>query len=671
MKIKKLLALVLTLAMVISMLVMPASAAGLTDIGSHWAKDSIQRWVDGGILKGYADGTFKADNPIKRSEFAHILVQTLGLTGTSSTTFNDVPDDHWAKASIYACAANGIVGGYADGTFKPENFITRLEAMKMFVVAMQMNGGFNEEEAKAFLTESFDDASAITWGHAYAATMVGYGAMQGSGNYLNPTKNITRGEAATILDRLLAVYVSKDGAVSTTTKGQVDKEMMCNIVAVHPAASAKIVTGETGEISVTVGETVVETKTLYEWTPYVLCGTEGDWAHDCEVTVDKGEMDQLYYYEHHLIAKEIRNNYYPSGEGEEMAKDTTVTEYFYDEETWQVNKVVDTYSDGSENIKTADFDEEGRFIKGYSNDVLVLEYVYEGELLVEEKKYNDDGSVYYHAVHEYNEQGLMIKSSREDRYTTYVYEYEYNSNGEITVERYYNDDRLSTETTYTYDNTGELLKIVEVGYSFVDTTSYKRSEEVTDYKNGRESYYKKTVYSIDGQVEKVQESIYEYDENNHLVRRLWNVDGQLDKTFSYIYDSDGYRTSYIVTDFEGKELNKELYTYERTDNGYTDRTDYYEYGEFTRAYENGANWDTNEYWYREYQMVTTWGPDDTETTELQLVYEHYSIGKEVDAMWVESFKEQATWGKWDGEIYYYIVKLPSSFDTDYWYHNVY
>ena len=104
---KKLLALVLTLAMLVSMLVVPASAAGLTDISTHWAKDSIQRWVDAGVINGYDNGTFKPNNPITRAEFATILAKALGLSGTSDKKFSDVSG--WATDYIYACAAAGIV----------------------------------------------------------------------------------------------------------------------------------------------------------------------------------------------------------------------------------------------------------------------------------------------------------------------------------------------------------------------------------------------------------------------------------------------------------------------------------------------------------------------------------------------------------------------------------
>lgn len=85
-----------------------------------------------GVISGYEDGTFRPANKITRAEIATMASATAGLkTNLVKTTFLDVPDTHWALQSILKCRANGVVSGYPDGTFRPQNNITRAEISKI------------------------------------------------------------------------------------------------------------------------------------------------------------------------------------------------------------------------------------------------------------------------------------------------------------------------------------------------------------------------------------------------------------------------------------------------------------------------------------------------------------------------------------------------------------
>ena len=93
---------------------------------AHWAANYIGYMEQFGIVRGYRDGTFRPDAPITRAEFAAICCRFERLTdGTAA--FTDVPASHWAARSIAYAATRGWVTGYADGTFKPGNNITRAE----------------------------------------------------------------------------------------------------------------------------------------------------------------------------------------------------------------------------------------------------------------------------------------------------------------------------------------------------------------------------------------------------------------------------------------------------------------------------------------------------------------------------------------------------------------
>lgn len=101
-----------------------------TDVHNSWASTEIYTLTNAGILKGYTDGSFRPDAAITRAEFAAIAARFDKLSG-GDKTFTDVPTDHWAYAAITSAAEKGWVNGYADGTFRPNNAITRAEVVKI------------------------------------------------------------------------------------------------------------------------------------------------------------------------------------------------------------------------------------------------------------------------------------------------------------------------------------------------------------------------------------------------------------------------------------------------------------------------------------------------------------------------------------------------------------
>ena len=78
-------------------------------------------------MNGYSDGSFRPNEKISRGELAALITRAFKLTGTGSTSFKDVKKAAWYYDSIDALASNHIITGYADTTFKPEKDITRAE----------------------------------------------------------------------------------------------------------------------------------------------------------------------------------------------------------------------------------------------------------------------------------------------------------------------------------------------------------------------------------------------------------------------------------------------------------------------------------------------------------------------------------------------------------------
>ena len=111
------------------------SADSFTDVTGQTAHyKAIDTLTSYGIIHGYEDNTFRPDLPVKRSEMAKLVYVTATTSvdaGEGVVTFPDVAQNNWAKGYISWCAAKSIVGGYEDGTFKPEESVTYDEALKM------------------------------------------------------------------------------------------------------------------------------------------------------------------------------------------------------------------------------------------------------------------------------------------------------------------------------------------------------------------------------------------------------------------------------------------------------------------------------------------------------------------------------------------------------------
>ncbi len=116
-----------------------------------------------GLLRGYEDGSFRPDNPISRAECVVLLSRLIEVPAGSST-FSDVPETHWASSAISAGTSAGWLSGYPDGTFRPDQNITRLEAVKMINTAFHRTCDVNYvQTTKGF--PRFYDVSPEFWGY--------------------------------------------------------------------------------------------------------------------------------------------------------------------------------------------------------------------------------------------------------------------------------------------------------------------------------------------------------------------------------------------------------------------------------------------------------------------------------------------------------------------------
>lgn len=128
-------------AVFLSQLAFAKPYAYFSDVTSTHGHVAAINWLAAnGIVEGYSDGTFRPDNQINRAEFLKMLYETIGMEGHDSTElrFIDVPSSGWYVKYVKEAFATGVVNGYPDSTFRPANYINFVEAVKIV-----MNGYFD------------------------------------------------------------------------------------------------------------------------------------------------------------------------------------------------------------------------------------------------------------------------------------------------------------------------------------------------------------------------------------------------------------------------------------------------------------------------------------------------------------------------------------------------
>ncbi|MDF0552964.1 DUF1565 domain-containing protein [Kamptonema sp. UHCC 0994] len=113
-----------------------------SDISGNWGKDFIERLAAKNIVSGFPDGTFKPNDSLTRAQYAALLAKAFELTPRrAGTNFKDVAADFWGKDAIEKANKGGFVAGFPDGTFRPNQNLTRAEAIVSLVNGLQLTGG--------------------------------------------------------------------------------------------------------------------------------------------------------------------------------------------------------------------------------------------------------------------------------------------------------------------------------------------------------------------------------------------------------------------------------------------------------------------------------------------------------------------------------------------------
>ena len=190
---------------------LPGDVFDLTKSEHHlyaqWQKDKtgpddsgVSNWLEtddhNAYLSGYPDSTFRADRNMTRAEVAQMFYALLlDKNVTITKSFSDVPDDAWYATAVKTLASLGMMDGYPDGTFRPDEPITRAE-----FATVGLAFAYDPLDASC----SYYDVGANAWYYTYVAQATTYGWIGGyPDNTFRPGNNITRVEVCVIVNNML------------------------------------------------------------------------------------------------------------------------------------------------------------------------------------------------------------------------------------------------------------------------------------------------------------------------------------------------------------------------------------------------------------------------------------------------------------------------------------
>jgi len=223
-----------------------AFASSFTDVQGHWAQEQINKWSVNGLASGYSDGTFKPNNQVTRAEFVALVNRAFNIKSENATTdFTDVKPGSWYYENVAAAKTAGYIGGYTDGTFKPGQTISRQEAASILVRLLKL-------ETTTEGVAQFEDSGQIPeWSRGNIGAVSQSGLMRGMpDNTFQPLKGITRAEAVVSLDRALEYVPGEVPQQPTSTAAVFDKSGTYG-----PATGTETVKGN---VTIAVGDVTLQ-----------------------------------------------------------------------------------------------------------------------------------------------------------------------------------------------------------------------------------------------------------------------------------------------------------------------------------------------------------------------------------------------------------------------------
>lgn len=212
--IKRSLAVVLTLVMVLSLSPFVGVAEQFTDMPSDWSTEALEKAVENGLIQGY-DGKIWPNKNLTRAEMATVINRSFGTYKEASLkSFDDMNDTKWYYDEMAKAVQMRTFRG--DGkNLNPENNITREEAFVVLARALKLT----PTNVRPLGFTDLGDVSSWATGEIYAMINAGY--VQGSNGKINPKANITRAEFAKVMDNVIKQYISEADVVTEVVEGNI------------------------------------------------------------------------------------------------------------------------------------------------------------------------------------------------------------------------------------------------------------------------------------------------------------------------------------------------------------------------------------------------------------------------------------------------------------------
>ena len=170
---------------------------------NHWAYEAVTFLTDKQVVVGYPDGLFRPDQKVTRGEFATMAIKALGIYEKNIPQVFNYTDTkgHWADRNIQVASYYGLVKGYSDGSFHPNDPVTRLEALTVVLNALSPQN-IDSEQARHFISIYSDYSEIPDWALIKAGQCQMLGLMYnlpGHETMLEPNRHAVRGELAKFL----------------------------------------------------------------------------------------------------------------------------------------------------------------------------------------------------------------------------------------------------------------------------------------------------------------------------------------------------------------------------------------------------------------------------------------------------------------------------------------
>lgn len=202
------------LAIALSQFILPQAAfASFPDVTTSYPNyTAIIYLQENGVINGYSDGTFRPDNLVNRAEFLKIIIEGSGINAdiSAETPFYDISNNAWYAPYVRKAYTSGWIQGYTDGTFRPEQTITKVEALK--ILGKVQNWAIPE----IITIAPFSDTKTTDWFTPYVTFAKEKGLLEEIGKLLFPNQEMSRAKISETVYRTIIKELSA-GTKQTTT----------------------------------------------------------------------------------------------------------------------------------------------------------------------------------------------------------------------------------------------------------------------------------------------------------------------------------------------------------------------------------------------------------------------------------------------------------------------